>query len=200
DQLAHGVLAGNDDVVPGAARLQLRQQLVVGRVVRLLDRGARELLLEVLVRLRVVVLRPVVDHQLALEPTRRARAARHAPGCQERQPGHAERVAPADRSAGDVLHRSLDRVEPPFHAGRREDLQAVAVVTHPSSSHTFMPFPSDTGDGPDNTNGAVSSHWTITRSPGWRPSSAGSVFTRCSRTTTSTPLASSATSCSWSPR
>ena len=71
DQLGHGVLAGHDDVVRRAARVQLGQELVVAGVVGLVglhpDLRLGRQLLELRVRRGVVVFRPVVDLQVVLE-------------------------------------------------------------------------------------------------------------------------------------
>jgi hypothetical protein len=100
---------GHDDVVDRLAlrRLQLREELLVRGVVRLLELDA-ELLLELLGVLRVVVLGPVVEVQRALDLLLRESGARDrrrvaapaggpaARGRRDRERARAEQLAPVE--------------------------------------------------------------------------------------------------------
>src|SRR6185312_12204501 len=212
DQLAHRVLARDDDVVTRAAGVQLGEELVVRRVVRLVDLEARRGLVgercELLVGRGVVVLRPVVDDEgvlerLALErvgglagaavvPSAGVRAATAAGGRKDGEPTEAERGPAAHPHAGEVLHLAVQVVELRPHRARREEIQMVAGFVGHAVASVVSASPSMCG--------AASSQLTAIWSPGWMVSRAGSALARCSRTTTLVPFASVATTCTWSPR
>ncbi len=115
DQLRDGVLARRDDVVRRATGVELGEQLVVRRVVGLVDLQARLRHVgqrrELLVRRRVVVLRPVEDLEVVLERLagQRVGARRWSSpvpslpvdvlphGAQQHQPAEPQRRAPRQR-------------------------------------------------------------------------------------------------------
>src|SRR5689334_21857332 len=182
DQLRDGVLAGDDDVVRGTARVQLGQQLVVAGVKGLVDghpglRLGRQLP-ELRERRGVVVLRPVVDLQMVLEGLagqgvrRTARAARRGAGLrrrrasarrrEQRHPAQAEGLPPGKRSASRALYLAVQIVELRLCRARRENIELIVICVHYSScSPSVRP-----GAASPRSSAEVSSQLRAIRSPG----------------------------------
>src|SRR6185312_146333 len=150
-ELGDRVLAGDDDVVAGAAGRELGEQLVVRGVEGLLDARGRVRRLELRERAGRVVLRPVVDDEVALHRLagqgvaaagRRAGTAaatttgvgRAAAG-RGNQPQRAETEELAPRQARPLrriaIELAVEVVELRLRARRRQDVERVAgLVGH----------------------------------------------------------------------
>ena len=158
-------------------------------------------LLELLVRRRVVVLRPVVDLQVVLQRLAGQRvgadavlppvppppvdvlpqAARAAPARRARGPGAGRADGrPRARPRGAASRASAWSRAAPGCSGRRGSV--VVMLSPPCSADRSCGSAASAS-----SSGAVSSHWIVIGSPGWIVSCAASAPARCSRMTICVP-------------
>ena len=152
NKLGNGILAGHDDVVTSAARVQFGQEFVIAGIEGLVG-GHPDLrfgwqLRELREGRGVVVLGPVVDLEVALQglvgeripcgaslTLRAAGRCRRAAACcrrrgQDRHPAKPERLAPVDAVAGGALNLAVQVVEFRFHLARRKNVEFITIVVH----------------------------------------------------------------------